>query len=313
MSAPFLETPRLPDSISFWASGGPAYNTSIVVVNSGAEKRNVNWANSRASYNIAQAMMLPDAVSATQNMSIIIAFFRSVKGRGYGFRFKDFLDYDANTGGVGIVSDIVAATTTTGNGNGTPSLQLYKEYTSGAFNEARIIQKPVASSPVPAIYRNAVLQTAGVNYSLDTATGIVTLAADASSAATAITAGATTSVSLNTNPGTLIAGNKLYLSGFTGADAALVNGLAHTINSVSGAGPFTFILATNTSGKTITVGAGAGAKYPQAADVMTWTGQFDVPCRFDVDSLQAGQSGGPESGSSGVLVWQSVPIVEIRL
>ncbi len=83
----------------------------------------------------------------------------------------------------------------------------------------------------------------------------------ASAAATAITAGATTSVVLSGNPGVLVAGDVIRLGGFAGADAALVNGLDHTINSVTEAplGTFTFVLATNTNAKTITLGAGVGA------------------------------------------------------
>jgi uncharacterized phiE125 gp8 family phage protein len=80
----------------------------------------------------------------------------------------------------------------------------------------------------------------------------------ASSAASSITAGATTTVVLAANPGSLVAGDTIRLSGFAGADAALVNGLDHTINSVSGSGPYTFVLATNTAAKTITLGSGVG-------------------------------------------------------
>jgi hypothetical protein len=145
-----------------------------------------------------------------------------------------------------------------------------------------------------------------INYS----TGIVTFVADATSNASAITAGATTSVVLAANPGTLIAGEKLYLAGFTGTDAALVNGLAHTINSVSGAGPFTFVLATNTSGKTITVGSGEGRAYPQANDALTWAGNFDVPVRFDVDEITATMlESGPGRRMYSI---QSLPVIEVR-
>ena len=77
-------------------------------------------------------------------------------------------------------------------------------------------------------------------------------------AASAVTAGATTTVVLAANPGSLAAGGLLRLDGFSGADAALLNGLDHTVNSVSGTGPYTFVLATNTAGKTITLGQGAG-------------------------------------------------------
>lgn len=77
-------------------------------------------------------------------------------------------------------------------------------------------------------------------------------------AASAVTAGATTTVVLAANPGSLAAGGLLRLDGFSGADAALLNGLDHTINSVSGTGPYTFVLATNTASKTLTLGQGAG-------------------------------------------------------
>jgi hypothetical protein len=140
---------------------------------------------------------------------------------------------------------------------------------------------------------------------IDTTTGLVTFVPDATSSATSITAGATTTVVLSTNPGTLVAGQRLYLSGFAGADAALVNNLPHLIDSVSGSGPFTFVLATNTSGATITLGAGLGARYAQVADALTWAGAFDVPCRFDIDQMQVTMSNAAFSS------WDSIPVVEL--
>ena len=79
-----------------------------------------------------------------------------------------------------------------------------------------------------------------------------------SAAASAVTAGATTAVTLSSDLG-LVAGDTLRLAGFAGADAALLNGLDHTINSIAGVGPYVFTLSTNTNAKTITVGAGVGA------------------------------------------------------
>ena len=306
----FLETPRFPDEIAYWAKGGPMYNTTIVTVNSGYEFSNVNWQQSRGRWDVSPGMQDSTRVPTA------IAFFRTVKGRGYGFRFKDFNDFDANVGGTGILSDLLTATTNTGNGNGTPTLQLFKNYASGAFTENRAIRKPVAASPAVAIFKGGVLQTPGVGagqYALDTTTGQVTFVAYASSAASAITPGVNTSVTLAANPNSLIAGQKLYLTGFTGADAALVNSLAHTILGVSGAGPYVFTLSTNTAGKTITVGAGAGAAYPQPADVMTWTGQFDVPCRFDTDRMVGGPTGSMDGGGGGLYQWDGISITEIRV
>lgn len=51
---------------------------------------------------------------------------------------------------------------------------------------------------------------------------------------------------------------------------------------------------------------------PRTAGNLTWSGEFDVPARFDVDELRATiVNRNTESGL--LLEWTSVPIVEIRL
>ena len=289
----FIET-RCPDDISYGATGGPGFQTDVVRVNSGAEQRNSLWQDALCSYNVSHGVR-----NETQ-LATLIAFFRVMAGRASGFRFKDWQDYQATTS-TGLLG-------TGGVGTGLPTYQLQKSYATGGSTVYREITKPVSGTTT--IYRGGVAQTAGAgagNYALDTTTGIVTFVADASSAASSVTPGATTQVVLAANPGTLIAGKLLYLSGFTGADAAYLNGLAHTINSVSGAGPYTFTLATDTSGKTITLGTGLGAKYAQASEALTWAGEFDVPCRFDTDQMSTNIL------AYGLHGWGSVPIVEVRV
>jgi uncharacterized protein (TIGR02217 family) len=264
----FIEQ-RLPDDQNYGAVGGPSFSTDIVATASGHEHRNANWSQARGSYDIGY----------TRNqaqLNALIAFFRACHGRAYGFRYRDHTDYRVLLADGRIGSAV---------GDGTPGPhQLRKRYTSGSSTTDRDIRKPAGT---PAIYRGGVLQAVTTHYTLDTTTGLVTWEFDATSAATSITVGDTTTVVLAGNPGTLIAGESLYLRDFTGADAAQLNGLAHTINSVSGAGPYTFVLATNTSGKTITLGSGVGRKYPQASESLTWTGEFDVPVRFDADEIRA--------------------------
>ncbi len=91
-------------------------------------------------------------------LDALIAFFRARKGRAYGFRFKDWTDYQASAQRIG-----------TGNGTLT-QFQLVKSYASGGITEPRTIAKPVAGSVN--VYKNAVLQTSGV--SVDTTSGLVT-------------------------------------------------------------------------------------------------------------------------------------------
>lgn len=290
----FLETPRFPDGIAYGAVGGPGFNTSVVVVKSGHESRNSEWSAARCTYEVAHA------AKTKENFDAVANFFRVVKGRAWGFRFKDFADYQASAT-EGILG--------TGVGTGLPTYQMAKKYAAGASYDTRTIAKPVSGTCT--FKRDAATLAVGSGagqIAVDYTTGILTIVADASSAASNITVGATTQVTLAANPGTLIIGQKLYLSGFTGADAALVNGLAHAISNITGSGPYVFTLSTNTAGKTITLGSGIGKKYPQATEALTWSGQFDVPCRFDTDELRA-QIVGP----GPVLRWDSIPIVEIRL
>lgn len=287
----FFESPRFPDAISYGAAGGPGYSTTVGELNSGAEQRNENWPISRAEYDVAHGIKTP------ADMDELLAFFHNAAGRAHGFRFRDWMDFNV-AAGQGVLGD--------GIGAGVPTYQLQKNYTSGSQVKTRPIKKPVANTA--SLLRGGSVVTFGAgagNVALDTVTGIITFVADASSSASSVTVGATTTVVL-ANPCGLVAGQKLYLSGFTGADAALVNGLAHTINSVSGAGPFTFILATVTTGKTITVGSGLGAKYPQATETLTWVGEFDVPCRFDIDQMKASVE------SFNLYSWGAITITEVR-
>lgn len=285
---------QFPVGISYGAAGGPLYDTEVVTFVSGFEQRNINWSVARLKYDVSHNIKNQTALDQ------LIIFFRAMRGKAHGFRFKDWADYQ-----VTLANGVLDS----GVGSGLPTYQMGKNYTqSGANTELRAVKKPVTGTG--ALTRSAVAVTLGAspgNAAIDTTTGVVTFVADATSNASSITVGATTQVVLAANPGTLVAGQKLYLIAFTGADAALVNGLSHTINSVSGAGPFTFTLATVTTGKVITLGIGQGRKYPQAAEALLWSGEFDVPCRFDTDELKA-----------SIVVfqtysWSGVPILEIRI
>lgn len=168
MTTPFLETPRFPEQISYWMTGGPRYNTYVVGALGGFEKRNINWSSSRAKYNLSEGLlaMQNSGLLTQQVVSTVIAYFRAVKGMAYGFRLKDWTDFTADntTGRLG----------TSGLGTGTATYQLYKHYTAGALSDDRPIKKPVAGVIV---YKNGTPVTYGSGagqITLDTTTGIVT-------------------------------------------------------------------------------------------------------------------------------------------
>lgn len=80
---------RLPEDISYGASGGPGFSTNVVVLENSAEHRNINWEAPRYSYSIGY-----DSLNS-ERAKKLMAFFCIVRGRAYSFRFKDWFDYDA--------------------------------------------------------------------------------------------------------------------------------------------------------------------------------------------------------------------------
>jgi len=146
---------QFPPAISYGSSGGPNYATDIVISANGHEQRNIGWAEARARYNVAHG------VKTKAQLAELIAFFRARKGRAYGFRFKDWTDYQATDVALGV-------------GDGTRTqFQLRKLYSSGGVDEERIIRKPVAGTV--SLKKNGVTVSSGV--SVNTATGLVTFTA----------------------------------------------------------------------------------------------------------------------------------------
>ena len=286
----FLDV-RFPDRFAYGAQFGPLFKTDLVVVNSGYESRNQIWQYARISADVSQNVKTPEDFAELQS------FFNLAAGRANAFRVKDWTDYlvPAAAGRLG-----------TGAGNGGPTYQLVKRYTTAALNYDRPITRPVSGQV--AVTRNGspvVFGASAGNIAVNLATGVVTFVNDALALVTSFTVGATTSVTLASNPGTLTAGQRLWLDNFTGVDAGLLNGRAHVINSVVGSA---FVLATKTAGKTIgnAGGSATGRKYPQTTEPLAWSGQFDVPMRFDTDQL-TGQIIAP-----GLYSWSSIPLVEVR-
>ncbi|ADZ72454.1 DUF2460 domain-containing protein [Polymorphum gilvum] len=143
---------QFPPDISYGASGGPGYSTTVVTTVSGHERRNANWAAARGKWNVAHGLKKREQVAA------LIAFFRARKGRAYGFRFKDWTDYQAFAQVLGV-------------GDGAnKTFQLVRRYASGGEIESRIIAKPVPGTVK--IYRDGVEAVTG--WTVNTATGLVT-------------------------------------------------------------------------------------------------------------------------------------------
>jgi uncharacterized protein (TIGR02217 family) len=135
----------------------------------------VNWANSRRHYDASHG------IKPYSQLENVLAFFEERRGRLYGFRWRDWLDYRSSTA----AAPIAATDQSLGTGDGaTTVFQLKKTYGSLHAPWARIINKPVAGSVAVAL--GGVPQAAG--WSVDATTGLLTFGV-APAIGVAVTAG----------------------------------------------------------------------------------------------------------------------------
>jgi len=192
---------RFPTAISRGSQGGPERRTDVVVLGSGFEERNSRWAHSRRSYNAGYGIKTFDELHE------VVAFFEERRGRLYGFRWRDHVDWKSTS-----PSAAIAATDQViGTGTGTrATFQLTKAYGSVHAPWTREIKKPVAGSVELAV--GGVVRTAGTHFVVDTATGLVTfLAGHVPEAGASVTAGFEFDVPVRFDSDRL----EVSLSGFT--------------------------------------------------------------------------------------------------
>ncbi len=158
----FFESPRFPERISYGAVGGPGFETQVVQTISGHEQRNGAWALPLHRWDVSQG------VKSASDFATLRSFFLAAGGRRHAWRFKDWSDYSA-THTDGKVTGLTVRT-----------FQLVKRYTSGSQTLDRKIQKPIASGFE--LKNSGSTLTLTTDYTLDTATGIVTTVIDRTAA-----------------------------------------------------------------------------------------------------------------------------------
>lgn len=168
---------RFPASLSFGSLGGPERLTEIVTLANGFEERNSPWADSRRRYDAGMGMR------SLADIDALIAFFEARRGRLYGFRWKDWSDYRSS----GSLKEPGFEDQVIGVGDGaTVSFQLVKTYRSGTASYAREIRKPVLGTVRAGLQGD--VQAEGVDFEVDTTTGVVTFG-DAPPQGATVTAG----------------------------------------------------------------------------------------------------------------------------
>jgi uncharacterized protein (TIGR02217 family) len=168
---------RFPLDVSLGSRGGPARRTEIVTLASGREHRNSRWAHSRRRYDAGLGVRTLDA------LHVVLGFFEERRGRLYGFRFRDRIDWRSGPPS----RSPLPADQRIGTGDGAMrSFPLVKTYGSAHAPYARPIAKPVGGTVRVAL--NGVEQALGPAVNCDPATGLLTFVA-APAPGVAITAG----------------------------------------------------------------------------------------------------------------------------
>lgn len=167
---------RFPVDVAFGSTGGPQRRTEVVTLGSGREQRNSRWARSRRRFDAGYGIRTLDELAE------VIAFFEERRGRLYGFRFRDPLDFKSCP-----PSRTPAPTDQQiGIGDGaTRTFRLAKRYGAGFAPYDREIAKPVAGTVRVAV--GGAEQVAPA-FALDASSGVVTFASPPAAGAV-VTAG----------------------------------------------------------------------------------------------------------------------------
>ncbi|MEI2735319.1 MAG: DUF2460 domain-containing protein [Rhodoblastus sp.] len=154
-----------PLDIALGARGGPERRTDVVALGSNRERRNARWARSRRRWEAGYG------VKTFADLAAIVDFFEERRGRLYGFRWRDRADHSSAPPG----RAPAAADQAIGQGDGArKTFQLAKTYGGAHAPYVRDILKPVTGSVRMSV---AGAEIAAAGFSVDTTTGLVTLAA----------------------------------------------------------------------------------------------------------------------------------------
>ncbi len=172
---------RLPEEIERGALGGPRFNTSVLSLDSGFEKRNKNWIDTRGEWDLGYGLLKKfnaDPLDVEVDLDQIMSLFYVANGMADSFRFMDFSDFEigmengvdlANPQTIGFGDDVIT------------TFQVFKRYTFPGTSSThdRFLTKLVGSTV--RVYLEGVLQTLTTHYTVDADRGnIVMVTAPAS-------------------------------------------------------------------------------------------------------------------------------------
>lgn len=285
MTAAFLEE-RLTHAVRYGSSWGDEFQVEITQTSSGQEYRRLVHAIPRRYFNIAYVMET-DAFG-----SQVLDLYQRAHGMFAGFRVRAEDDYKTNASAVTAFDetlDVVTAGSV---------YQLVKHYGAGTplsiGRPVRTIFKPVAGSVKVGI---GAVELAAAMWSVDTTTGLVTLAAAKTRSITGIAKASQAIVTVGTH--TFNIGECVYIKDVAGMTQ--INNQRFTIVAK---GSTTITLDVNSTTFGTYTGAGSASTAPQTGEVVKGGCEFDIPCRFN-GRLQI------EYADRGVRAAQNIELVEL--
>lgn len=307
MAEVILETPRFPDTISYGSSGGPGFSTDVITVSSGYETRNVNWIQARHTYDVAFG------IRSQAYLNDLVEFFQTMKGKAYGFRYKDWGDYTSSGSDTVTLIDQIIGTGESVIGN---PIEDIPGSITGDIVQRTIFSDSTRSEPEGYFEGLTILfliTNGGVNNGkaatitdYDHLTGTFTIDADNLDAD--LTIGDTYEIARTHTKDFQLVKNYTQGSQITVRDISkpVGTGLGDSTILIGVDG----VLKTEHTHYTIDYTTGMvtfiNNNVPLIGEAITAGYEFDVPCRFDTDELTINL----EMYDHGTV---SVPLVELRI
>jgi uncharacterized protein (TIGR02217 family) len=169
----FLTGVRLPEDVERGALGGARFNTSILELDSGFEKRNQNWATPIGEWDVGFGLLLKfqeDPLSMKLDLDDLINFFYIVRGAAQSFRFKDWSDFE-----IGYQNGVAVDAQLLGLGDDiTTQFQIFKRYSYAGFTFDRVLTK-LAQDGSLQVFLDGILQTITTHYTVDEDRGLINM------------------------------------------------------------------------------------------------------------------------------------------
>lgn len=136
---------RLPTDVERGAVGGPRFNTTVLELDSGFEKRNINWSEARGEWDVGYGILQKFDKSPEQtelDLEELKNIFWNALGKANSFRFKDWFDYEIGfQDGAQVDAQFLAL------GDDTTTLfQVFKRYEVSTFTYDRPLTKLVGGT-----------------------------------------------------------------------------------------------------------------------------------------------------------------------